>query len=370
MKGDYKLVYPDYKNCIANIPNSILKAWGLEPCGESLPVLDKYLEKEYKNVVFLLLDGMGKAIIEEHLEEDGFFRSHMVTGYTSVYPPTTVAGTTSAQTGLMPNEHGWLGWDNYYHQIDKTVTVFLNLEQGTKKKAADYGVANRYCPLHTVVSKINEAGGNAYDVTAFVPPFSKTMSDVCERIEKICRNKVRNYIYAYYKEPDGVLHRHGRKSPEAYEQIKYLEDWVEKLYNNLEDTLLIVTADHGHLNVQNKMIWHYPTIMECLKRLPSLEPRVLTFFVKEGMEERFENEFNKEFGDKFLLKKKEDVIKEQIFGTGCEHADFKHMLGQYTAFAIDDTAIFMTEGPDNKFKGMHAGLTEDEMIIPLIICEK
>lgn len=35
-------------------------------------------------------------------------------------------------SGLQPSEHGWLGWDCFYPQVDKNVTVFLNTVQGTE----------------------------------------------------------------------------------------------------------------------------------------------------------------------------------------------------------------------------------------------
>ena len=72
-----KLVWPDYKNCIANLPNSILRKFGVTPAGDTLPLLDRYLEKDYRNIVVILLDGMGKSILERHLEKDGAFRSHL-----------------------------------------------------------------------------------------------------------------------------------------------------------------------------------------------------------------------------------------------------------------------------------------------------
>ena len=64
-----KIVYPDYKNCIANVPNSILKYYGVGLAGDSLPLLDAQMKKPYKNVVLLLLDGMGKYILEKHLAD-------------------------------------------------------------------------------------------------------------------------------------------------------------------------------------------------------------------------------------------------------------------------------------------------------------
>ena len=82
------LIWPDYKNCIANLPNSILKKFGIETVGDTLPMLDPILKKDYKNIVVILLDGMGKAIIESHLAENGPFRSHLAGIYKSVFLST------------------------------------------------------------------------------------------------------------------------------------------------------------------------------------------------------------------------------------------------------------------------------------------
>jgi len=71
------IVYPDYSNSIANLANSILKKWGLPTNGKTLELLDRYLAKDYKNVVVILLDGMGRCIIERNLEKDGFFNTHL-----------------------------------------------------------------------------------------------------------------------------------------------------------------------------------------------------------------------------------------------------------------------------------------------------
>ena len=99
---------PDYNNCLVNLANSIEKKFGVETTADTLPLADKYLDKKYKNVVVLLLDAMGISILEKHLKEDGFFRSHLAGEYNSVYPPTTVAATTSLMNGLYPDEHGWV----------------------------------------------------------------------------------------------------------------------------------------------------------------------------------------------------------------------------------------------------------------------
>jgi len=50
-----KRIYPDYNNCIVNVSNSILKYYGLKNYHNTLEELDKYLEKDYKNVTAVKL---------------------------------------------------------------------------------------------------------------------------------------------------------------------------------------------------------------------------------------------------------------------------------------------------------------------------
>lgn len=366
MKEEKKLVWPDYENCIANLPNSILKYWGLPTVGKTLPLADRYLNKEYKNVVVLLLDGMGKVILEKILAENGPFRSHLAGIYKSVFLSTTVAATTSAMSGLQPCEHSWLGWDCYYPQVDKNVTVFLNKVQGTEEPAADYNVAWTVTPYESVIERINKSGGTAYGAMPFLPPYPKSMEEICERIKTLCREPERKYIYAYWNQPDGLLHRNGCNAQVVKEELEKLEYMVNQLAEECKDTLFLVTADHGHIDTEYVVLQDYPAICNCLERLPSLEPRVLTFFVKEEKKEVFEAEFRKEFGDKFLLMPMEDAIEKNLFGTGAHHENFRGMLGDYLAIATGNLSIFYT---DERWVSMHGSLTEDEMLIPLVVFE-
>lgn len=359
-----KLVMPDYKNCIANIPNSILKSFGVETVGDTLPLVDKYLEKEYRNVVLLLLDGMGQKLLESHLDANGAFRSNLVGTTQSVFLSTTVAATTSAITGLQPCEHSWLGWDCYFPQIDKNVTVFRNTIQGTEELVADFHVANTFNPYKGVVERLREAGKAAFYSFEYMPPYLKSMEEICENIKRLCKEPEKKYIYAYWNQPDGLLHRHGCRSAEVHENLLSLEKVVSEMAAELEDTLLIVTADHGHIDNECVNITNYPGICECLDKKPSLEPRVINFFVKRDKEEVFVNEFNKEFGDKFLLMIMDEAIEKNMFGTGKHHKNFRGMLGNYIAIATDNLSIYFD---DEVWVSMHGSLTEDEMIIPVII---
>lgn len=364
MKTKKNLVWPDYENCIANLPNSVMRYFGRETVGKTLPLADQYLTKEYKNVVVLLLDGMGKVILDNFLDENGPFRSHLAGVYQSVFLSTTVAATTSALSGLQPCEHSWLGWECYYPQVDKNVTVFLNTVQGTEEPAADYNVAWTVTPYENVMGRINKSGGTAYGVMPFLPPYPKSMEEICERIRSLCKEPERKYIYAYWNQPDNLLHKYGCNAQEVKEELEKLEQMVAQLAGECEDTLFLVTADHGHIDTEYVVLQDYPTICDCLVRLPSLEPRVLNFFVKEEKRDVFEAEFKKEFGDKFLLMTIEEALDRNLFGTGMKHENFRGMLGNYLAIATGSLSIFYT---DERWVSMHGSVTEGEMLIPLIV---
>ena len=363
-----KTVLPDYENCVSGLPNSIMKYFGAEPAGPTLPLLDEILTKEYKNVVLILLDGMGVGVTEDHLKENGFFRAHTRGTCSSTFPPTTVAATTSVLSGLMPSSHGWLGWDCYYPQIDKNVTVFKNTVQGTRDPAADFNVAQTFTGYESIFDRLGAAGVAAYHVAPYLSPSYGTFGKVTRRVKELCRADGRKFVYAYWPEPDGVMHRCGCRGREARATVRKLERQVRRFCRRVSDTLVIVTADHGHIDSRGVCIKDYPSITECLVRMPSVEPRALNLFVKEGMEERFESEFKRFFGDDFILMKKREVIDKKLFGDGEEHPCFRSMLGDYLAVATGDRLIYNTKKETDFFISAHAGMTEREMIVPIIAC--
>ena len=106
-----------------------------------------------------------------------------------------------------------------------------------------------------------------------------------------------------------------------------MENVVANLAGELEDTLIFVTADHGHLDNDFAVLQDYPNLCDCLVRMPSLEPRVLNLFVKEDKKQYFEKEFNRLFGDKYILMPMEEAIEKKLFGTGKPHKEFRGMLG-------------------------------------------
>lgn len=366
------IIYPNYDRSILSIASSVLIHFGVKDCQhKTLPEYDKLLEKDYKNIIVMLFDGLGTSTLKYHLEENDFLRKHHVTDISSVFPSTTVAATTSIMSGYSPAECGWLGWDLYFEEIGENVAVFRNTLQRNGEPAAKFNVANKYIPVKSIMKRIEEVNGrrSAYCVSFFSKYHSKSVEDICKTVYKLSKKRKRKYIYAYWHQPDGAMHGHGVTSQEAQEQILHINREVEKLCDKLENSLIIVTADHGLCDSVNEYLEDYPTLFSMLKIPPSIEPsRALSLFVKEGMQKEFETEFNKLFGNDFRLMTKEEVFAENLLGFGKPHPRTYDFVGDFLAVATGNKSLF-TEREEHEFVGVHAGLTEEEMTVPFIAIE-
>ena len=188
-----------------------------------------------------------------------------------------------------------------------------------------------------------------------------------ERIERLCSEDGKKYIYAYDIEPDHSMHRQGTYCDEVKDIIKDRNEKVEQLCKKLHDTVIFVIADHGHITVENMFLKDYPDVVECLERNTSLEPRAVNFFIKQEKKEIFVELFNKYFGEDFDLWTKEEVINKKLFGDGEENTIFRSALGDYLAISKNNKTL-LYEG-DKEFLSQHAGYTDDEILIPLIAIE-
>ena len=83
----------------------------------------------------------------------------------------------------------------------------------------------------------------------------------------------------------------------------------------------------------------------------------------------FKERFEKEFGDKFILFDRDEFIEKGFCGPGEPHPKSLDFIGDVVAVATDDTALWHDNGAADVFKALHAGFTEQEMKVPLIILE-
>ena len=367
-----EMCYPIYDESLLSLTASILKHYGAPTPHKSLPEFDALLAKNPKNVIFMLFDGMGPTLLEQHLPAESFLRRHFVRSLSSVFPPTTTAATTTTESGLSPLEHGWLGWSLFFDEIGENVSIFPNtITESDGRKAADYHVARQYIPYQTMYDKIAMATGGEVDATPvspFTPYKSQSVDEICRAVLDLCRQPNRQYIYTYWHQPDYDLHDLGTANSTITALLQKIDEQMEALCAKLTDTLVVITADHGLTDTAYLMLSDYPDVMDCLVRTPSLECRCMSFFIKPGRHADFERAFNSHFANCYQLLTHSEVIESNLFGAGTPHSRSEAFIGDYLAIA---TGLISLAPPGaHLFKAAHAGFTAIERDIPFIVVEK
>ncbi|MCK5128413.1 MAG: alkaline phosphatase family protein [Clostridiales bacterium] len=369
-----KIIHPDYDNSIVSVSNSILKHYGAKMHHASLPLLDNALQHNYKNVVLLVFDGLGTSTLQRHLPKNSFLRKHMTADISSVYPSTTVSAITSIITGQTPNEHGWIGWSCYFKEVDQCIDMFTgnisNMEED--EPAAKEHIPHKYLGSENICTQISKATHQNVR-TCMVSPFSSyrahTCDEVCAQIKTLCNEDSKTFIYAYHFQPDHDMHEFGTTAACITTMLESFDDQLQQLADTLKDTLLIITADHGLVDVKRVSIDTYPQINECLALPVTIESRCCSFTVKDEYKSVFAERFNHALGDKFLLMTHDEFIDSRLLGDGTPHKKTDDFIGDFVAIAVSDISLWNKDNHGNieDFKASHAGLTTDEMRIPLIV---
>ncbi len=359
----------DYTNCLTNLTCSILKYFNCEYKHNTLLYVDKILQtKKPRNVILILCDGMGYNILNKTLNKNSFLVKNIKQQLLSVFPPTTTAATTSIITGLNPNEHCWLGWDIYMKEINEVVTMYLNKIKDTDKLISNENICNKYMGYKTIFDYINVKNHSIY-LSPFLKDKYIDFDDMLIKIKENCNIKDKNFIYAYYENPDALMHDYGTNDINVIENINMINDKLENFSKTLDnDTIMFIIADHGHINSNSFYLEDYEDIFDMLIRNTSIDSRSSMFFIKDGMKDKFKSLFNKYFKDYFILLDKEEIYNYKIFGTGINHPHFDSSIGDFIAISIKNKNIRYkrVEGKVD-MKSSHAGNTPDETIVPLII---
>lgn len=379
------LIFPDYHHSLLNIVGSIQKYYCIDYAYPPLKALEAYLEKQPTNIVLIVMDGMGVNVLEAHLAEDSFLRSHLIETLTSVYPCTTTAAMTSYYSGLSPLEHGWIGWSLYFKEYGRTIDTFLNLDTYDKQPVGTRHAAHSLLDYKTIFDYINEGQENSahtYTVmpegieVAKAPNINLSVEDLKafgEGLNKSLQSEGNKYVMGYWYEPDLTIHKTGCYSKTTAECIRSINTTIETLVQKSKDTLFIISADHGLTDIiETLYLDDFPDIEECLMMPPFIEPRCSSFYIKNHKKKLFEERFKQHFGHDFLLMSRTAFLDKGYLGSGTAHKKVDDFIGDYIAIGTGQKLLkYRTANlaVDHDFKGHHAGLRPEEMLIPLIVTE-
>ena len=253
---------------------------------------------------------MGEHILKD-VSPNRYFVQHHVDKITSVCPSTTTAAITTYYSGKPPIETGWIAMSQYFKEYGRAIEMLRKTDSYTgeqiKNNKIDVFDLIKY---ETIYEQIEKASPDvkAYEINPiYCDARSKRNINadniyyMCESIKAICSNKDKNFILAYSDSPDTLLHKYGCKSKEVKEFIIDAENKIQQMMKELKDTLVIVSADHGHKDIEKvHNILDLKEIQDCIIMPASLESRAVTFWVKEDKREKFENYFKNNLDEEFI----------------------------------------------------------------------
>jgi len=339
-----------------------------------------------EHYVFVLIDGMGESLLDR-APAGGFLRTHRVGSLQAVFPSTTAAALTSLATCRWPCDHAVPGWWMYLPAFQLSAVTLPFVERFSGRSLVEFGL--RSGDVFGVESVWGRAGRETLTVVKAELAesiFTRYASCQAERagygglgeaVELAAGHASKadgpTFTYVYLPQLDNVCHRRGTGDGQVVELLAVLDGLLGRLRAQLPGrSRMVVSADHGLLDVPAERSFILEQAHPLIRALicpPTGEPRVPMFHVAAGCEEDFLERFAGLLGESFALIGLDEAEQLRLFGPGELTEPMRARLGDYVAVAIEPAAIyFRPAGQQAKVhKAAHAGLSRQEMIVPLIV---
>ena len=399
-------VTPDYGGyCFSNIPSTILKHFKAGNDRPSIPdeSFSEQLEESEK-IILLLIDGFGYTSWLKHYQDNHFLRKltekSSVTPLTSVFPSTTAASLNTFSSCLTPQEHGLPEWFVYFKEIDMTLqSLPLQKVNGIECKDFDFddvdpGILYKD---ETIFQKLGKTGITSFTLMpeAFVDsPYSGLTLNGSKRVgyeglddlfSKICTiiedEAGPAFTYAYVGSLDTVGHECGPSSNEYADELKRIDTAISNEFSKLckktaSDTSIIVTADHGQIDIPPNNTFYLNSLSEfqsMLRESPTMDyiaptgsPRDVYLHLKEEKVEECYNYLKEELAGLADILRIKDIVDLGLFGMGQPCEEFLDRVGDLLVLPRSNEAVWFQIVPGKLFEmpGLHGGLSREEMLIP------
>ena len=401
-------LYPFYeKNCISNIPGTVLDLFDIKS-KRKLPIELSTETENVNKVVLFVLDGFGYNQFLRYYKKTKLLANLAEKGnlfpLTSVFPSQTTNALTTLNTGLTPQEHGLFEYYLYLKEVDGIVSTLSFDPLGSKRRneLVDKGFDPKLLfNGDTIQKKLRRQGiktfvhiytGYAYsnyatilfDGSTVVPNLKS--SDLIVNLRKTLeKERGPAYFFVHLSNLDTISHEYGPKSYEYGAELSVIshllnKELVQKIDNRTaKETLILMTSDHGNIDIipQNTTyINEFPEIVTNFqigksgKRiLPTGSARDVFLHVKEEKQTETIDLLEKKIGDKAKIVKTKEAIKEGLFGLGTVSTEFFDRAGNCLILPYRTETVWFEHFKDRQLSllGHHGGLNEEEMLIPFAI---
>ena len=324
-----------------------------------------------RQIVLLVIDGLGAEQLRERSRIASVLTSGTGTSLTTVAPSTTACVLTTLVTGRVPAEHGVVG---YRVALEGDV---MNVLQWSVR-GADVRMRMRapefqpFEPFPGATGPVPVVTRHDYGPTGFTAAHLgrgelhrwHTPAGLVTAVRQLV-SVGSPFVYAYYEGIDKVAHAQGLGD--------YFDDELRAVDRLVGDVLaalppgavLVVTADHGQVDVGESVEVLGPEIMQEVTLL-SGEGRFRWLHVRAGASDDVAQAASALHGDVAWVRTKEQIIDENWLG-GVPSAAVAARLGDVALVPFAPTAFLdPADTGELRLKARHGSLTPAEMLIPLL----
>ncbi len=379
----------------------MLDVLGLHDATDPPPLaeLDPALREGARNVVVVLADGLGWEQLHR-LRAGGelpFIGRLMGSGAqlleaTTVFPSTTTAAITTVNTARTPQEHGNLAYFTWLEEFG-AVTQMLRWGPAVQRRGSFFDDPRNDPLAHVKVPSIHSraraGGARTYavepeifrseattrmhaaeaDFRGFLMPSTLSVR-VGELLDGRPWGAAPAFVYAYWGGVDTAAHWHGPGSREEAAEAASLDLALSRAFGPQRqgDTLVLLTADHGHALVDPDRLIDLEADAElrALLRTPLAgEPRCV--FIHTDRPQDVKRHLEERYPGAFALFDRDELVEAGVFGRG-DVALVRRRVGELCAFARTDrgATIVRVEGQIVRHRGSHGGMSPGEMRIPIL----
>lgn len=384
---------PHYERyCIAAVPHTIEEILGLKP---PKPGLAQELGlPTAQAVVSVVLDGVGWRRLEllqaEGLVDLGpFLEGGWYLPLTSVFPTTTTAALSTLSTGESPVVHGILGYKLFRPELGTVVDMIKLAPPGGREdsleklglapekilskptlyqRLAAYGVPTvLFLPRYIADSGLSKV---LYQGVSRIVPFL-TGSDLLMLLQEALEHGGKALFSVYWPSTDSLAHTYGPRSEAFSLELGHILSVLARLLNTApRDFVLLITADHGFFEAdpERDMVncAAQAALREALLLPPVGDPRAAYFFLKRGKDALVEKFFAEFFPEDFLVLPVEEALRRHLWGLEEPRPEVRALMGDMVVISKRRKfVLWPTE--EFKLRGLHGGLTPDELYVPLIV---
>ena len=322
-----------------------------------------------RQAVLLVLDGLGWEQLQSHRSQLPVLSSLAASTLTTVAPTTTATALSSIATGLTPGEHGLIGYRMYVQ--GEVINVLRWVAAGGDRRrslpprevqpfaaflGADVPVISPAELEHSAFTEAHLRGSR--------PVGYRAASAIAVEIGRQLRAGER-FVYAYYGGVDKTAHERG--FGDFYDaELRAADRIVGDILDALvPGSTLLVTADHGQVEVGDRVITPDPDLLDMVA-LQSGEGRFRWWHASRGAAAELLAGATARYGDVAWVVTREQTVDEGWFGATVAPPVLGR-LGDVALVARQPVSFFdPNDAGPFELVCRHGSLTAAEVLVPLL----